>query len=252
MSSLDTNKPYENTVSEKQFNGYWVPNHNAKIIKESIDHNAAPFLPDQSGNIKAMPIYNGNTGYCLNAKDLIPLQIIRKDNNSNFVATYKTITSAGTSVKTNEKGFFYNYQREDKTVGTAQFFFPDQTDNPDVLTKAAEAKIEKHNGKKIDKTIEIKSAEPTEYLANYVAACRTGTQLKVALNISEQFKKDFSLILDNQISKSTDRNKDMDTLGQFMFKVDLKANEITKQLHSEINHNQQHSPENKREQEISF
>lgn len=232
MSSLDTNKPFNNSVSEKQFNGFYIPSHNAKIIKESIENGTAPFLPDQAGNVNAKPVINGNTGYCLNAKDLIPLQIVGKDN-SNIAVTYKTTQNIGTRVKEGEKGFFYNFKREDNTIGTSQFFFPEQTENPQLVKDAVNEKVAKNKLPHINKTIEIQSANPEEYLGTYVAACKSGASLKVNPEISEEFKKNFTAVLDNQLSKKADRNAEIDTLSNFMFKVDQKANSINKELYAE-------------------
>lgn len=235
MSSLDTKNPFNNSVSEKQFNGFFVPKHNAKLIRDAIENGSAPFLPDENGNVKTNPIYNGNTGFCLNAKDLIPLQIIQGEN-SNMVATYKTVQNAGTRVKEGEKGFFYNFQREDKTVGTAQFFFPEQTENPEVVKETVlknVAKAYKNGIPNLNKTIEITSAEPEDYLGSYVAACKSGATLKVNPEIAEEFKENIAPLLNNQTAKLENKNQEMDTLGQFMFKVDQKANVINKELFAE-------------------
>ena len=251
MSSLDTNKPFNNSVSEKQFNGFYIPSHNAKIIKESIENGTAPFLPDQAGNVNAKPVINGNTGYCLNAKDLIPLQIVGKDN-SNIAVTYKTTQNIGTRVKEGEKGFFYNFKREDNTIGTSQFFFPEQTENPQLVKDAVNEKVAKNKLPQINKTIEIQSANPEEYLGTYVAACKSGASLKVNPEISEEFKKNFSAVLDNQLSKKPDRNAEIDTLSNFMFKVDQKANSINKELYAERRQEMQKTQQQSKKKEQTF
>ncbi len=256
MSSLDTNTPYNNSVSEKQFNGFFVPNHNAKIIRDAIKNGTAPFLPDENGNIKTNPIFNGNTGYCLNAKDLIPLQVMQGES-SNMVATYKTISNAGTRVKEGEKGFFYNFQREDKSVGTAQFFFPEQTENPEVVKETIlknVAKAYKNGIPKLNKTIEITSAEPEEYLGSYVAACKSGATLKVNPEIAEEFKQNIAPLLNNQTAKLENKNQEMDTLGQFMFKVDQRANAINKEIFAEVKreNQQKQTQSKKKEQEVEI
>ncbi len=251
MSSLDTNKPFNNSVSEKQFNGFYIPSHNAKIIKESIENGTAPFLPDQAGNVNAKPVINGNTGYCLNAKDLIPLQIVGKDN-SNIAVTYKTTQNIGTRVKEGEKGFFYNFKREDNTIGTSQFFFPEQTENPQLVKDAVNEKVAKNKLPQINKTIEILSANPEEYLGTYVAACKSGASLKVNPEISEEFKKNFTAVLDNQLSKKADRNAEIDTLSNFMFKVDQKANSINKELYAERRQEMQKTQQQSKKKEQTF
>lgn len=251
MSSLDTNKPFNNSVSEKQFNGFYIPSHNAKIIKESIENGTAPFLPDQAGNVNAKPVINGNTGYCLNAKDLIPLQIVGKDN-SNIAVTYKTTQNIGTRVKEGEKGFFYNFKREDNTIGTSQFFFPEQTENPQLVKDAVNEKVAKNKLPQINKTIEIQSANPEEYLGTYVAACKSGASLKVNPEISEEFKKNFTAVLDNQLAKKPDRNAEIDTLSNFMFKVDQKANSINKELYAERRQEMQKTQQQSKKKEQTF
>jgi len=251
MSSLDTNKPFNNSVSEKQFNGFYIPSHNAKIIKESIENGTAPFLPDQAGNVNVKPVINGNTGYCLNAKDLIPLQIVGKDN-SNIAVTYKTTQNLGTRVKEGEKGFFYNFKREDNTIGTSQFFFPEQTENPQLVKDSVNEKVAKNKLPQISKTIEIQSANPEEYLGTYVAACKSGASLKVNPEIAEEFKKNFTAVLDNQLSKKADRNAEIDTLSNFMFKVDQKANSINKELYAERRQEMQKTQQQSKKKEQTF
>lgn len=238
MSSFDTSNPFNNSVSEKQFNGFYIPDHNAKIIKESIENGKAPFLPDQNGNVNAKPIINGNTGFCLNAKDLIPMQII-KNGNSDIAVTYRTTQNLGTRIKEGEKGFFYNFQREDKTVGTSQFFFPEQTENPELIKEKIAEKASRTGVKKLDKTLEISSSNPEEYLGMYVAACKSESRLKVSPQIAEEFKQKFTDILNNQLVKKENRSAEIDTLSSFMLKVDQKSNSISKELKSEIHQDNQ-------------
>lgn len=235
MEPLDTNNPYNNSISEKQFNGFFVPNHNAKVIKDAIENGTAPFLPDEHGNVNARPIYNGNTGFCLNAKDLIPLQIVQGDS-SNMVVTYKTAQNAGTRIREGEKGFFFNFKRQDKTIGTSQYFFPEQTENPELIREVvAEKMLEVYKAgiPKLDKVMEVTSADPAEYLASYVAACKSGASLKVEPGIAEEFKQNFVPLLKNQTARGN-KNPEIETLGQFMFNVDQKANAINKELFADI------------------
>ena len=90
---MENTNPLENPVSKNEFNGFWIPRHNAKVMKQGFENNKAPFLPDASGNIKVDPIYNSATGYCLPANRLIPVQFAKMQNgyNSNVVATRTTI-----------------------------------------------------------------------------------------------------------------------------------------------------------------
>ncbi|MCM1322191.1 MAG: hypothetical protein NC041_06990 [Bacteroides sp.] len=229
--AIDPEQPYKNSVSEKQFSGNWIPFHNAKIIKESMNKGNAPFLPNEEGEITARPIYNANTGFCLYAKDLIPLQIVADGNfslSSAVVATKNSINAAKTSVKAGEKGFFYNFKRDDGSIGTTQFFFSEQTENPEAVKKLAEGKIRKSNN--FNKTVEITSAEPEEYLANYVAACKIGAKMKVSSEIAEEFKKSFSQVLDNQFAKKDEFDKKIGKLNELFFNADRKSAQIVKDI----------------------
>ena len=252
MSSLNNDKPYENNLSDKQFNGYFVPNHSAKLIRESIENNTAPFLPDSSGAIKANPIFYGNKGFCLTAKDLIPLQIIQGEN-SNVVVTFNTVNKAGIKIKEGEKGFFYNYQKEDKSVGVSQYFFPEQTDDPEKIKEFVAPKIAK--GIKLlspDKTIEIKSSEPEQYLGTYLAACKTGATVKVSPEIAEQFKQNVMPILKNQTLIHKD--KEMDSLSDLMFKSERNAidviNALSKEKTQQQTKSQEQMPQKKQHKDI--
>ena len=110
---MENTNPLENPVSKQEFNGYWIPRHNAKVMKQGLEENKAPFLPDSTGNIKAEPIYNMATGYCLPANRLIPVQFAKMQNgyNSNVVATRTTLGGMENSIKENEKGVFPSKER---------------------------------------------------------------------------------------------------------------------------------------------
>lgn len=255
MSSLDQNNPFNNSISEKQFNGYFVQNHNAKLIYDAIENGTAPFLPDVNGNVNTKAIFNGNTGFCVNAKDLIPLKIIQGDQ-SNMVVTYKSVQNAKTVIKEGEKGFFYNFQREDKTIGTSQFFFPEQTQDPQKVIDNISKNINKlyPNGiPNSNKVIEITSSDPLNYLSEYVAACKSGSTLKVSSEIAQEFKDKMIPILKNQTAKYDNKNVELDSLGNFMFKVDQKANEINKEFFAEMKReNQVFKPKQNNRKPVEF
>lgn len=50
---MEQTNPFDKPVSKQEFNGYWIPRHNAKVMKQGIEENKAPFLPDSTGVIKA-------------------------------------------------------------------------------------------------------------------------------------------------------------------------------------------------------
>ena len=59
--------------------------------------------------------------------------------------------------------------------------------------------------------------------------------------IAKEFVTKFTPLLDNQIAKGAERDKEMDTLGQFMFKVDVKANKINSEFFAQVKKEHQKS-----------
>lgn len=263
-AELNPERPFESNVSEKKFSGIWIPYHNAKTIREAMDNGTAPFLPNEKGEIDARPIYNANTGYCLNAKDLIPLQVVAKNNPeadySTIVATKSGIDAAHTSVKAGEKGFFYNFKRGDGTIGTSQFFFPEQTEHPDRVIDTASKKISAVRSRNLENgglsrgsaTIEITSPDTEEYLAKYMAACKTYSKLKCAPEVAAEFKKNFSVVLDNQFAKKGEFKQEVGNLNNLLFNADKKSVEIVRQMNAESREaRRQKTPEKKHKVEMS-
>lgn len=252
---LDQNNPYQGKFSEKNFSAFTVPNHNAKIIRESIENNTAPFLPDESGIIKTKPIYNGNTGWVLDAKDLIPLQIEQGDR-SNIVVTFNTVNNAGTLIKKDEKGFPYIFKREDNTFGTSNYYFLEQTENPELVKSKVYGKIVQTEKKQLpESVIEIKSAEPEEYLGAYVAGCTNKATVKVSPEIAEQFKQNILPILKNQTVRN-DKNKEIPSISDLMYKAATRAIQINKEIHADVQKSQQQAksqeqmPQKKQHKEV--
>ncbi len=252
VADLDLEYPYKNRLSEKSFSGKFVPDNNARLIKEAIESNTAPFLPDERGEISAHPIVNANTGFCLNLKDLLPLQVkqeativINKDGQPVFdntyyspiVATKKSIDAAHTSIKPGERGVFFNFKRADGTIGTSQYFFPEQTEHPEkVIQNAIEKMRASHEGRGNEngiitqKTIKITSSEPKEYLAKYQAAMRTNSFLECSPEISKEFVKKFSVVLNNQLAEKKDFKPEIGTLNKLLFDADKMSYTIAKQM----------------------
>lgn len=245
-TELNPERPFESGVSERKFSGNLIPYHNAKMIREAMDNGTAPFLPDEKGEIAARPIYNANTGFCLYAKDLILLQIVANNNPaadySTIVATKSSIEAAHTSIKAGERGFFYNFKREDGSIGTTQFFFPEQTEHPERVIEAASKKISAAQGERREnggnglarRTIEITSPDAEEYLGKYMAACRTRSLLKCTPEVATEFKKNLSAVLDNQFAKKGEFRQDVGNLNNLLFNADKKSAEIVRQMNSEL------------------
>lgn len=227
---------FTNPVSKDEFNGFWIPHHNAKVMKRGLEENRAPFLPNESGVIKAEPVYNVATGYCLPANRLIPVQFAKMENNytSNMVATRTTIGSMKNAIKENEKGIFYNFKDEQGEIHVASLFFAEQTQNPEDFINKGSEKIKQMDNLK-DISMVIASSEPREYLGTYIAACKSGMKLSVDPQIAEEFKTKIMPNLENDIKSPEDRNKDIPTLSNILFEADKRSTEILKTLSQENN-----------------
>ena len=228
---MENTNPLENPVSKNEFNGFWIPRHNAKVMKQGFENNKAPFLPDASGNIKVDPIYNSATGYCLPANRLIPVQFAKMENgfNSNFVGTRTTIGSMDNNIKENEKGVFYNFKDEQGEIHVASLFFPEQTQNPEGAITATKDKIQQMDNLK-DVSMVIASSDPKEYLGSYIAACRSGMKLSVDPQIAEEFKSKIMPTLENDIRDPEKRDKNLPTLSNILFEADKRGSEICRTL----------------------
>ena len=220
---MENTNPLENPVSKQEFNGYWIPRHNAKVMKQGLEENKAPFLPDSTGNIKAEPIYNMATGYCLPANRLIPVQFAKMQNgyNSNVVATRTTLGGMENGIKENE------------------------------IIAASKDKIQQKTNLK-DYSMVIASSEPKEYLGTYMAACRSGMKLSVDPQIAEEFKKKLMPTLENDLKKQEERNKELPTLSNLLFDADKRATEITKSLSQSAEQNQAPKQQKKQTQDMEM
>lgn len=246
---MENTNPFENPPSKSEFSGYWIPSHNAKVIKEGITSNKAPFLPDANGNIKAEPVYSLSQGYCLPATRLIPVQFEKMDKGyrSNIVATRRQITDAGNSLKDGEKGVLYNFKGKDDNIHTTALFFPEQTENPQSVIDRAKEKIQpRGNLKEID--MEITSGKPVEYLGTYIAACKGGMRLSVSPEIAEEFKNNMMTHVSNDLKKSGEKNRDIDSVGNILFNADRRSTEILKTL--ALEQATSHSPQKAKKQEM--
>ena len=225
---------FTNPVSKDEFNGFWIPHHNAKVMKRGLEENRAPFLPNESGVIKAEPVYNVATGYCLPANRLIPVQFAKMENNytSNMVATRTTIGSMENAIKENEKGIFYNFKDEQGEIHVASLFFPEQTQNPEGIINASKDKIQQMDNLK-DVSMVIASSEPKEYLGTYIAACRSGMKLSVDPQIAEEFKGKIMPTLENDIRDPEKRDKEMPTLSNILFEAEKRGADICRTLAAE-------------------
>ena len=231
---MDNNNPFENPVSKDEFNGFWIPRHNAKVMKRGLEENKAPFLPDKSGNIKAEAIYNTASGYCLPAGRLIPVQFAKMNNgySSNVVIPRTTITAMEQSIKENEKGVFFNYKDEEGEYHVGSLFFPEQTQDPNGIVNATKDKLQQPV-KLNDTALVIASSEPKEYLGSYIAPCRSGMKLSVDPQIAEEFKSKIMPTLNNDIRDPDKRNKDIPSLSNVLFEAEKRGTEICRTLEAE-------------------
>ena len=263
IADLDLENPYKNRLSKRGFSGTLIPYYNAKAIKEGMETHPqrVPFLPNEKGEINAHPIYNANTGDVLSLKDLIPMQIKLGENCTPIAATKRSIDSAHSSIKMGETGMFYNFKRKDGTIGTSQYFFPEQTEHPERVIQSANEKIAERkqhymsneHGVIAKNTIEITSSEPKEYLGKYYAAMRTNSFLKCSPEIAKDFKEKFNRVLDNQLAEKENFKPEIGTLHKLFFDAGTVSNDIVKQIDQRNSHiqEQQKKQERNRKPEMS-
>ena len=164
---------------------------------------------------------------------MIPAQIEKgkKGYESNIVIGRNFSEMASTSLKENEKGIFYNFKDETGEIHTASYFFPEQTANPNAVIELAKENL-KPGIDLSNSSFTIENSNPENYLSTYIMACRTGAKLSVSPEIAEDFKKKFSVILDNEQLKKEEKEVSIPSMGNTLFNADKKATELCK-LYSE-------------------
>lgn len=218
-----TQKPI--ILTKEQESVLAVPYWQAVAWKESLDKGFAPFLPNKDGVVNAQPIYNLKSGYCLSGNDLVLAQIAKAKNDykSNTVATYNMINDAKSFVKQGEHGINVNFKDQQGDYHMVTYFFPEQTGHPNRvdLGRANSRAIQPSND-----IIDAKSAEPTQYMAAYLTACKTGAKFVVSPEVAEAFKQNITPIVENMAQKKVDRNPSIPKLNDVMFeasKLSLEA-----------------------------
>ena len=180
-------------------------------------------------------IYNANTGFALDAKDLIPAQFEKaaRGYESNAVGTYKTSQSAQTKIKQDEKGIWYNFKGQDGQFHHAAYFFAEQMENPEKFTEFATQNF-KQPQRLANETIKIDSSEIIDYLGAYVAASKSGANIAVTPEVATQFKQNMLAVCDNELKWSNaERNPNIPKLNDILFSADKKAGEIVKSIEKE-------------------
>lgn len=249
------------SVSKNDWNGAYVPKHTAKLIKAGIENGTAPFIP-QNGQIDSTLIYNANTGFALSAKDMIPVILVKaeKGYESNVVGTKKSFDNAGTQIKADEKGVFYNFKGDDGEFHHSAYFFPEQSAEPGKLNEFAQKNFKNLQNLK-GETIKISSPAVTEYLGAYIAACKSGAKVEVSPEIAEKFKANIIAVSENELKRTNaEKNPEIPKLSDLLLNIDKKATEIIKNREKELGiaqkpaqqQEKKHERKQERSQEMCF
>ena len=222
-------------VSKNDWNGSYVPKHTAKLIKAGIENGTAPFIPN-NGQIESSLIFNANTGYALDAKDLIPTILTKaeKGYTSNAVGTYGTMGKAQTKIKSDEKGVFYNFKGADGEFHHSAYFFAEQTEQPERFMEFAEKNYRQRQNLSKE-TIKVASPEVGEYLGSYVAACKSGAKMEVSPEIAEQFKTNILAVAENELKRTNaEKNPAIPKMSDILSAAEKKSTEIIKAREKEL------------------
>lgn len=231
-------------ISKNDWNGAYVPKHTAKLIKAGIENSTAPFIP-QNGQISPQLIFNANTGFALDAKDMIPVILTKVESgyDSNAVGTYSSMGKAHTKINEGEKGVWYNFKGKDGEFHHAAYFFGEQTEHPENFKEFAQKNF-KQPQNLTNETLNIESPEVTEYLGTYIAACKSGAKVEVSPEIAEQFKANILAVADNELKRTNaEKNPSIPKMTDLLTNADKKANEIVKAREKELGIGQKQNQE---------
>lgn len=218
-------------VSADDWNGVFVPKHTAKLINKTFENGTSPFIP-VDGKLNPPFVYNVNTGFAPDAKDLVPLQLtkIEKGYASDAFGTYSSMGKAGTRIKTGEKGLFFNFVGKDGELHHSAYFFAEQTEQPERFSELASKNLRQKQNLK-NQTIKIESPDVEDFLSAYVAASKSGAKIEVSKEVAEQFKKNLLEITSNELAKTeAEKNPKIPKLNDILFNADKKAKEIVNSL----------------------
>lgn len=214
-------------LSEKDWNGFYIPKHSAKLIKDSLDKGNSPLVPGEN-EFKPGSIVNANTGYPLPAKDLIPALLTKESRgfSSDFVVTKSTIAKAHTQITAGEKGLWYNFQDKENNYHHSAYYFPEQVQEPEKIQNNKKPAFS--NEKTEPRKIKVSKAE--DYMSAFLEASKTGSVLVASEEVKAGFKSLMENICNNEL-KRTKAEKDMSIpgLNDFLYKAEIKAFENIKQ-----------------------
>ena len=223
------------SVKKSDWNGTYVPKHTANLIKAGIENGTAPFIP-QNGQVLTPLVYNANTGFALEGKDMIPVLLTKAANGyeSNSVGTYSTMAKAHTKINEGEKGVWYNFKGKDGEFHHAAYFFGEQTEHPQKFQKFAQKNLKQPQNLS-NQTIKISSSDMTEYLGAYMAACKSGAKLEVSPEVAEQFKEKIIAVADNELKRTNaEKNPTIPKLTDLLTSAEKKSSEIIKDREKEL------------------
>jgi len=223
------------SLSKKDMAGVFVAKQRAGLVKDGIINETAPFIP-KNGQISTELIFNASTGRPLSAKEMIPAILMKEKNGyeSNVVGGYTTGNKAGTSIKQGEKGLQYIFQDKDGVNHSSSFFFPEQMEQPERLREFAKGN-QKWEQRLSGETFKITSPEVSEYLATYVAACKSGAKVEVSPEVAEQFKANMLAVANNELMPTTAlRDKNIPKMSDLLFNAEVKSTEIIKNREKEL------------------
>ena len=236
-------------VSKKDFASYFIACQRANLIKNGLENETAPFLPKDIrtrtaadggitfvGQLSPQPIFHATSGMPLDAKEMIPAILLKTERGfeSNVVGSYGTMKKAQTAIKKGEKGVGHLFQGKDKQNHSANYYFPEQTKQPELLQDYAQKNM-KWEQRLSNETFQITSPEIEEYLGTYVAACRSGANVEVSSDIATQFKEKMLAVCDNELKRtSAVRDPAIPKMSDLLFNANIKAVEICKNREKEL------------------
>lgn len=236
-------------ATKKDWSGYFVPKHTAKLIKAGIENNTAPFIP-VNGQINTAPVYNANTGYVLDAKDLLPVKLTQAEKGyaGNVVGTFNTMEKAHTRIRKGEHGVWFNFKGQDGELHPAAYFFGEQTEQPERFAEfAKQVKIKGQTLAQQNFVIKPDSPSVSDYLTAYMVACKSGAKLEVSPEVAEKFKQNMMVLCNNELACGKDKkNPEIPTLSNVLYNADRKANELVKSAEKSLGIEKK-APEKKQE-----
>ena len=236
----------QKTAKKNDYIKFAVPRFSASLLRDSINKGFFKINPETQTS-PVHTVYNAHTGFPLDAKDIIPASIMldirnaRIENKNDWekpiIFSKSFADKSHTQIKAGEKGLLYNFVNKNNELQTAQYYFAQQTKDPEKIIETANQKIEQNKAEVHfpENKNELVINNKEDYMSTLLLASKFSNDVKIVCSpeIEKEALKEISLVCENQLRSPALRDKTITPLNEFLYVQDLKAQDAFKEMKNE-------------------